>query len=226
MLVISGRVIPMFTANGTATKKVDNLPLLEAICIISSVLISLFYVSGIVYLIPESLSEYSSKLIGMLFFIAGSANAIRALRWQIWVTLKTPLVWSLHIAYWFIPFGFCGFALHYWGFNISKSAALHCLTVGAMGSLALAMISRVSLGHTGRMLKAKPIMTLAFGLISLAGIARIISSTSFLTNTIFGFSLTQVFLIFSGILWMSAYAIFVFQYSPALMSFRVDGKSG
>ena len=86
----------------------------------------------------------------LLFVLSSLAHSIRPIRWRTQVTFKTPLVWSLHLAYWFIPISFLLFALHYAGVNISVSNALHCLTAGAMSSLILAMIARISLGHSGR----------------------------------------------------------------------------
>ena len=141
MTVVAGRVFPMFTANGTQTKKVDNLAWLEKSVISLTAITLLIHFFGLQQMI-------SSKLMVLLFIFCSLGHSIRAIRWRPQVTFNTPLVWSLHLAYWFIPVSFLLFALHYAGLNISTSNALHGLTAGAMSSLILAMIARISLGHS------------------------------------------------------------------------------
>jgi uncharacterized protein involved in response to NO len=65
-------------------------------------------------------------------------------------------------------------ALWHFGVPINPSLAVHCLTIGAMGGLVLAMIARVSLGHTGRSLEPPSGMTLAFILLNLACLSRVV----------------------------------------------------
>src|SRR5690554_41564 len=49
--------------------------------------------------------------------------------------LKFPLLWSLHLAYWFIAIGFFLLAVNYFNGSVSFSTALHALTVGAIGGM-------------------------------------------------------------------------------------------
>jgi uncharacterized protein involved in response to NO len=212
MTVIAGRVFPMFTANGTKTKKVDNLAWLEKTAISLTVILLLIHFADIQQLLP-------SKVMVLLFAISALAHSIRAIRWRPQVTFKTPLVWSLHLAYWFIPISFLLFALHYAGANISASNALHGLTAGAMSSLILAMITRISLGHSGRPLTPHWITKYAFALIILAGSIRLISAH---TQPYFSFNLN----VLSAVLWALAFGIYVVIYAAILTRPRPDGKPG
>ena len=212
MTVIAGRVLPMFTANGTKTKKVANLAWLEKLVISLTAIMLLIHFSGLQNIL-------SSKLLVLLFACCSLAHGFRAIRWRPQVTFTTPLVWSLHLAYWFIPISFMLFALHYAGMNISTSNALHGLTAGAMSSLILAMIARISLGHSGRPLIPHWSMKYAFSLIVLAGSIRLISAH---IQLYFSFNLN----ILSAVLWALAFGIFVIVYAPILTRPRPDGKPG
>lgn len=212
MNVVAGRVFPMFTANGTQTKKVENLPWLEKSVISLTAIVLLIHFFGLQQMI-------SSKLIVLLFIICSLGHSIRAIRWRPQVTFKTPLVWSLHLAYWFIPISLLLFASHYAGVNISTSNALHGLTAGAMSSLILAMIARISLGHSGRPLTPHWIMKYAFALIVIAGSIRLSAPH---IQTYFEFNVN----VLSAVLWALAFGIYVIVYAPILISPRPDGKQG
>lgn len=212
IVIIAGRVLPMFTANGTQTEKVLPLLWLERSCVIFSGLLILLFLFGLNNLLQP-------MIMVLLFSVACICNGIRAIRWRPWITFRAPLVWSLHFAYWFIPLGYGLFALHYFGFNVSISASIHALTAGAMSSMILAMIARVSLGHTGRVLHVHITMSVAFGLIILAALLRIFSG--FLPQL----SFDSGYLI-AGICWIIAYGIYLINYSKILTSARPDGRPG
>jgi uncharacterized protein involved in response to NO len=212
MTVIAGRVLPMFTANGTKTPKVENLAWLEKAVITLTVLVVLTYITNLQQLVAKG------NMV-LLFASCALVHSVRAIRWRPHVTFKTPLVWSLHLAYWFIPVSFLLFALHYAGLNITASNALHGLTAGAISSLILAMIARISLGHSGRPLTPHWLMKYAFGLIILAAIIRVVSAYA---QVYFNFNLHIV----SGSLWALAFAIYVLVYANILTSPRPDGRPG
>lgn len=212
MIVVGGRVIPLFTASGTQTTSIKPLPWLENLVLISAWLIALIYISNIKVVLPNA-------LLTALFATAAASNAYRAWRWRGWSTYSYPLVWSLHIAYWFIPVGFGLFALQHSGYDINASTALHSLTAGAMGTLILSMISRVSLGHSGRPLVTHPSVTFSFLFIIVAAVTRLIVGLSP------AFSPSSGYLI-SAICWTLAYGIFFIVYFRILTTPRPDGKFG
>ncbi|CAM5216128.1 NnrS family protein [Alishewanella longhuensis] len=212
MAIVGGRVLPMFTANGTQTGKVDAWPWLDKAALGSLWLIFILHFFSLNSLLP-------SAVLSGLFAISSALTAVRCFRWKIWITLKVPLLWSLHFAYWCIPLGLALYALRYAGFAISNSIALHTLTAGAMGAMILSMMARVSLGHSGRLLQPKKIMTLAFLLVLLAGMSR----------TLFMLWLpaqTSHWLTFSIVAWVLAFSIYIVVYASVLTSPRPDGRPG
>jgi uncharacterized protein involved in response to NO len=212
MAIVGGRVIPMFTANGTKTPKVEALVWLDRAALGSLWLIFVLHFFSLASLLPAS-------LLSALFALSALLTAIRCARWKIWLTFRVSLLWSLHLAYWFIPLGLALFALRYAGFAISQSIALHALTAGAMGSMILSMMARVSLGHSGRLLQPKQIMAWAFLLVALAGISRTLLIWLLPAHT---FSLLWL-----GIAcWVLAYGCYVLVYLPVLTTPRADGRPG
>jgi uncharacterized protein involved in response to NO len=96
--------------------------------------------------------------------------------------------------------------------------ALHAFTAGAMGTLTLGMMARVSLGHTGRMLEPAKLINLSFVLMTAAACIRVFLPV--MANA------QQMAVMLSGLFWISAFALFVFIYTPILILRRVDGKAG
>lgn len=208
--LLGGRVIPMFTANGTNTPKVLPKAWLEITSMTSLLIIFIFFAAG--------LTRFSS-LLAAVCAVSALLHFYRCLRWRPWVTLTTPLVWSLHFSMLFIPIGLGLMAVHFWSEPFTLSVAIHSLTVGTIGGMILAMMSRVSLGHSGRPLKAHPVMSIAFIFIICAALIRSIG-VAFLPH-----NMVQLWGL-SGILWCAAFACFVIMYFPILSRARADGKPG
>ncbi len=209
MVIMGGRVFPMFTANGTNTPRVTNIPWLDKASIASVMLCIAVTVVG---------ASLPRQLTGSLFLIAGVLNFIRALRWRIWVTFNTALVWPLHISYWAICLGLMLMGLFHFGWLTTISVPIHAITVGGMGLMILAMISRVSLGHTGRMIKASKPMNCAFWLMVVTLVIRLIAP---LTDTHYA-----PLILLSATLWAVSYALFVIGYAKIVFSARIDGRDG
>lgn len=209
--IVGGRVMPMFTANGTGTEKVLSLKWLE--------LSSLFSLALIVVLSFVGFEQFPKSILVSLFGFAALVNGWRFVRWGFWRCWRVPLLWSLHMAYAFLPIGLLAMALHHAGLLVNSSAALHCFAVGTVGGMILAMISRVTLGHTGRVLEPPKPMALAFILILLAAMVRVVLPVWLPVFTNWGIGL-------AGVFWLLAYGLFVIYYGPMLMSARVDGRPG
>lgn len=209
MTVMGGRVIPMFTANGTKTERVEALPWLEKAAPASMLLA----IVASINVLP-----LGEGVAGALFLVAAICHGLRVFRWRLSVTLRTPLVWSLHLSYWCIPLGLLLQALSFWGGPVTHSQSVHTLGVGAMGMMILAMVSRVSLGHTGRPLLVKTVMTTAFLAVFAAFLMR-----SFGAYLIPSYSLV---VISAACLWLLGYGSFLLVYWPILSRPRVDGRSG
>ncbi len=221
IVVMGGRVIPFFTANGTATPRAMPQPLVEVMSLGLVGLLVLLQLSGLVDILPP-------LLIAGLFLLAGCFHLLRLLRWRPWITFREPLLWSLHLAYLFIVMGLFLCALRYAGWSIEMfsqftyqyATILHSFTIGGMGLLILSMMSRVSLGHTGRQLAVDPLMSVAFLCVAVAAICRV-----WLPLLLPATSHYWSYLLSIG-LWLLGYGLFAIFYQPVLSKPRVDGRPG
>lgn len=206
MVVMGGRVIPSFTDNKLRTQahrwqSVEWMAPVTTLATLAAMLLE-----------PVS---------GMTAFIAGIAAVIHAVRLAGWYTnryWRVPLLWVLHLGYGWIVIGFALTSLAALE-RVAPSLALHAFTAGAIGTLTLGMMARVALGHTGRMLEPATIIHLAFVLITLAATIRL-GLPLIMPDTY------ALAILLSGLVWIAAFAIFVFIYAPILIQPRVDGKPG
>lgn len=212
MAIVGGRVLPMFTANGTRTARVPSIIWLDRAALGACWLVFFYHFLRLELWLPPQIAPVLCGAAAVLL-------AVRAARWKIWITWQEPLLWSLHIAYWCIPVGLALFAARYAGFAVTQSLAVHTLTVGAMGAMILSMMSRVSLGHTGRMLKVPRSMPLGFAALIAALICRVL-----LPLLSAGWYQTGVLL--SALCWVFGFSLFLLNYWKILTSPRADGHPG
>ncbi|MEN8181832.1 MAG: NnrS family protein [Myxococcota bacterium] len=152
--------------------------------------------------------------------LAGAAAVTLALRmkgWGLWHARRDPLLWSMHLAYLFLPTGLAALGVSVFSTSLTRSTGLHALTVGAIGGMILAIMTRVALGHTGRPLRAPPGIPAAYALVLAAGLTR--TAAPLLLP-----AWTGGLLVASGLLWMAGFAIFLAVYAPILLAPRVDGQ--
>ena len=209
--ILGGRVIPAFTSNTMECQKASPIKWLEAVSITSIILLIIMAFIGF--------TNLPSIILLVVSSIAALANGWRFLRWGIQHSWSVPLLWSLHLAYAFIPLGFLMLALHSAGLMDNISAALHSFTVGSIGGMILAMISRVTLGHTGRPLNPHSLVSLAFVFILSAAIIRVLIAAWFPEFAYWGIGI-------AGVLWIFAYTVYLYFYAPMLVSARADGRPG
>lgn len=209
MGLIGGRVIPFFTQRGLGrVEGVAAWPWLDRLLLVGSPLVALLYAAG------PALNP--NVWVGLLFAVLAAGHLVRLVRWHDRALWRVPLLWSLHLAYGWLAVACLGMALWHFGVPINPSLAVHCLTIGAMAGLVLAMIARVSLGHTGRPLEPPSGMTLAFILLNLACLSRVV--------LILFFPLAALWL--AGLCWALAFALYAWRYGPMLLRARVDGHPG
>ena len=145
-------------------------------------------------------------------------NSWRALRWRPQVTVRTPLLWSLHLAYALLPLSLLLFAVALLVPTFSRSLALHTLTIGTLGLMMLSMITRVSLGHTGRLLTVDRTMTIAFVAIFFAFLCRV-PAAGLVANP-------MPWLMASAVFWCLGFTLFVLRFWRFLSTPRPDGQPG
>ncbi|WP_029816294.1 NnrS family protein, partial [Vibrio parahaemolyticus] len=202
--VMGGRVIPFFTARRFNFEKAQPLPWLDWFANLP--LVMLFVLS----FFPVTFAELGNPL--MLF--AGVAQLVRFVRWKPWLTLSEPLVWSLHAAYLCLPLSLI--LRGAWGDAFASHNLIHLFAIGALGGLILAMIARVTMGHTGRMIYKGPNMSLAFAAITAAALVRSFA-------VIFDPANMMLWIDISGGLWIVAFGLFVWRFGMMLVTPRVGG---
>lgn len=205
--VIGGRVIPAFTTNWLKQRGATRLP--RALPWLERVILPLTAVAGISQaLFPEGVAT------ALLCFISGLGHALRLAGWRGHATLAEPLLLVLHVAYAWLAIGFLLLAATAAGAPLPGTAALHALTVGAVAGMILGMMTRVALGHTGRVLTAARSTVVAYLLLGLATLARVFGPAFE--------PLASAAFQWSGALWMAAFAIFLWTYLPILVGPRAD----
>jgi uncharacterized protein involved in response to NO len=212
MSVMAGRVLPMFTANGTGSEKVLPIKALEIVTN-GSIALAMFA------LLLQPLIGFNRTIFGLILITAGFAQAKRWLRLRPWITLGVPLLWSFHFAILFVWFGLLILGLSYLQNDVPLNHVWHLLTIGGIGGIILAMISRVSLGHTGRPLAPPKIMSTAFFMISLATLIRVFGPLLMPEKSLLFYDI-------SGFCWLIGFGSFVVKYGPMLWSARADNRPG
>jgi uncharacterized protein involved in response to NO len=212
ILVIGGRITPAFTRNAMqragATGAVRMNPWLDWLALGSAAALAAAEV-----LAPRSTAS------GLVAGIAALAVAARMAGWQTRFALRDPLLASLHAGHAWLALGFAALAASDLGAPLPRSVAVHALTAGAMGTMILAVMTRVALGHTGRPLVAPPAANTAYVLVTLGAGVRVIGPLLAPQAQLIPWTL-------GGLLWAGAFVSFLWGYAGVLLRPRVDGKPG
>jgi uncharacterized protein involved in response to NO len=206
--VLGGRVIPFFTANALSLPQSKNPPLDRFLWRLS-VLATLWFAAE--YFLAFTLSS------GWVFILLAVGHLWRLRLWysnRIW---GMSLLWSLHLAYFAMALGLLLVGISQLTSYFPLKDSLHLISISAISALILSMMSRVSLGHTGRVLQVGHGLSLAFAMLLLAGVVRAVSGLFMHVA-----ALWQI----SALLWVAAFGLFVWFYLPVLTRARVDGKPG
>ncbi|MFV0576509.1 MAG: NnrS family protein [Vibrio sp.] len=211
--IMGGRVIPFFTARRLNFEKPNPILSLDAAA--NFPLVLLFVLSF--FPIP------ASNLSPWLIAFTATTQTVRFLRWKPWTTFCEPLVWSLHTAYLCIPLGLAVKALAL--FNVIDNGGFiahnmtHIIAIGGIAGLILAMIARVTMGHTGREIYKGPAMWHGFLAILIAAIIRGFGVAFFPQYL---FTLVNI----SAVFWVYAFVAFLVKFGYMLATPRKDGHPG
>lgn len=202
VLIIGGRIIPSFTHNWLNRRGDKIFPVAYnrfdmAVIAVSAVALALWA------LVPgQQVSAFAA-------IAAAGLNAARMARWRGSETLKEPLLFVLHAAYGFVPLGFLAIAAVTAG-GLQEVSAMHIFTVGVIGCMMLAVMTRVTRGHTGRPLTASRATTLAYICLFAAALIRPfaeICQAPWMMSA-------------AGLLWIGAFSLFLIEHGPMLVSAR------
>lgn len=165
MLVIGGRVIPFFTGRRLSNLSVTNHKTLMLVVNLGALLALLIDIGGA-----------PAAWRGALWLLLGVLALVRLAGWRGWSTLHEPMLWSLHLGYLWLAIGMAlrGLGLlGVWAQTPGLHSSLHGITIGALGTLSLAMMTRVSQGHSGVAIRANRWLAIAFLLPSGAALLRL-----------------------------------------------------
>jgi uncharacterized protein involved in response to NO len=161
IMLIGGRIVPSFTRNWLARENPGRLPVQFGTFDVGSLAVS----GGA--LIAWVAAPYAPAT-GAALIAAGLLQAVRLARWAGYRTWRDRLVLILHLAYAFIPAGFVLTGLSVLA-GLPVSGGIHAWMAGAAGAMTLAVMSRASLGHTGRALLAAPVTQMIYLLVLTGG---------------------------------------------------------
>ena len=210
--LIGGRIIPSFTRNWMAKqgmkKRLPTQPGRFDIAVIAATATAL----AAWLILPEWI------VTGWLLLAAGLAQVARLARWGGLRSARDPMVFILHVGYFWIPTGLLLLATSILGETVPRSAAIHALTAGAMATMILAVMTRATLGHTARELKASPQTTFLYALVTIGAVLRVSSPLGLIDYKI-GMEI-------SAVAWAGAFLLFLGVYGPILFRPRLGDSAG
>ena len=212
IMLIGGRIIPSFTRNWLAKQGSSRFPAsfdrFDQLALAASGFALLLWVA-----------TPAAWVAGVALAAAAIFQVGRLARWSGGATWREPLVLVLHIGYAFVPAGFGTVAVSILLPDLMPAHdALHAWTVGAVGVMTLAVMTRASLGHTGRELLATGTTRLIYVAIVSAALLRLATPLS--TGA------TAALLSLAGLSWIAGFAIFVAAYGPMLVRQRQAASGG
>jgi uncharacterized protein involved in response to NO len=203
--VIGGRIVPAFTNNWLGARgltpvapSISWLEIAARGTLIAAML-------GWVFL-PDW------RPLGVLLLVAAALNLARLARWRGIATLEEPLLLVLHVGYLWLVIGVAVLGLSLISDVVPPAAAVHALTAGAMGTMTLAVMTRATLGHTGRVLRADKVTMLIYALASASALLRIVAAWVVEGQM----DLYDV----AALAWVGAFALFAAEYGPMLLAPR------
>ena len=163
--LIGGRIVPSFTHNWFERRAGPNITAPMGRFDQTTLAVTAVALAAWVGSAPIPLS-------GILLTLAGALNLVRLARWRGWRTAAEPLVTVLHAGYFWLALGLGLLGASMLVDWVMEPLALHVLTLGAIGTMTLAVMTRAVLGHTGRDLHAGPWVVAIYGFATLAVCTR------------------------------------------------------
>ncbi len=201
--MIGGRIVPAFTRNWLSARGSDGLPAEFGRLDGLALALTLFALAAWVA-VPEA------SACGYLLLATGLAQAARLSRWCGLQTRREPLLWILHVGYAFVPLGMLGVgATILWPDTLPPASAQHLWMAGAIGVMTLAVMTRATLGHGGRVLTAGPGTAAIYLLVVASVLARLAG------GVLPGHAMALWTL--AGLLWCCGFAGFMLAYGRLLI---------
>jgi uncharacterized protein involved in response to NO len=206
--LIGGRIVPSFTRNWLAKRGMqDRLPTQPSrfdMAVIAATAVALV----------AWLAAPGAAGTGYTLIVAAALQFTRLARWRGLRTAREPLLFVLHLGYSWVPLGLLLLGASILESSaIPRAAAIHALTAGAMGTMILAVMTRATLGHTGRELKANGATIAAYGSVTIGAVLRVAAPLA-IVDYAAGMQA-------SALAWSGAFLIFLIAYGPILAKPRI-----
>ncbi len=204
---IGGRTVPSFTRNWML--QVGRAPLPAQADRMDQAGVFLVAAAAACWIAVPDL-----RLAGVALCLAGLATLIRLSRWRTREVLFEPLLWSLHAGYGWLGLGLILAGVHILAPTVvPRTAGIHALMTGAAGVMTLAMMTRATLGHTGRERLADRTTVALYAAVNLAAGCRVAAA--------FVPSAANALLVAAATFWVAAFGLFVVRYGPMLLRPRL-----
>jgi uncharacterized protein involved in response to NO len=203
--VIGGRIVPAFTRNWLTARGTSVMPPTSRM--LDRLALGTLHAGMIAW---TFLPDWPPS--GVLLLVAAALNLARLAAWRGVAALSEPLLLILHVGYLWLVAGIALLGLSLFSDAVPAAAAVHALTAGAMGTMILAVMTRATLGHTGRALRADAMTITIFILVTAAAALRVASAWPISVQV----ELQDV----AGLAWIAAFALFAVQYGPMLLAAR------
>lgn len=207
LALIGGRITPNFTREHLREHRLAGEP--PSFSRYDGVSIILVGIAALAWIVgPEN------KLIGWMLITAGLVHVGRIARWYGWMTWREPLVLILHVGYGWLALSLLLLGASIVGAGLQPADALHALTTGSVGAMTLAVMTRASLGHTGRPRHAGPMTVGIYTLANVGAVLRVFGpSTDLPIHAVLGLA---------AACWSGAYLLFAAVYGPFLLRPSLD----
>lgn len=210
ILVISRRILPGFIERGVQ----------EKVFLKNSIWRDRTIMLALVALLLNILTIDAAIANLVLGLTIGFISSMRLSGWHTPGIWRVPLLWSFYCGLWLINAGFFLYALSFMGNSVSVILAIHCWAIGGIGVITLAMMARVSLGHTGRNIHQPPASVFwIFGLCIAAALFRILMPLVLPEAY-------RISVMLAAGCWIAAFTWFCIVYWPILSKPRIDGTPG
>jgi uncharacterized protein involved in response to NO len=205
---VGGQIIPAFTRNWLVKHGASALPGPQGV--INRAALAVLHTGLLGWTFFPA-----SRPVGAILILAAVLNLWRLGGWCGFATAAEPLLAILHVGYAWIILGAALLGASLLTNVLPEAAAIHAFTAGAVGTMVLAVMTRVTRGHTGRPLEADGATALIYATITGSGLTRVAAA--------FTDASSMILLDISALFWVTSFLLFAFFYGPMLVSPRVEG---
>lgn len=210
LTMIGGRVVPSFTREFLIQSRVKKLP--PPLSRFDGLAIGLVIVAVLAWIAGPQ-----HPVTGALLLTAGAIHIVRLSRWRGWQTWREPLILILHVGYAWLVLALLALGGAAIGVGFSQANAVHILTTGAVGAMTLGIMTRASLGHTGREKRAGVVTVAIYLLVNVGGLLRVATP-----HTEAPTAMTHLILGLAVVGWSGAYLLFALTYGRFLIRRNLD----